>query len=467
MSSSRKTPYYNLSQFDDHDKPSWRGDYSGDMNKIDTGMQEVKTSAIDAKTAAQNAQTSANNSLEYLAAMGVDSTQDGTGMLNRIETMDTRIATNTSIAAAFGINTIQDANNLKTSIDQRNQNVDDELGKKANKTDVYPKSDVYTKHESDMRFAHTGGHMHIVLFGDSWTQVEGKALQDGLETSGATVRNYGVSGAVMQDISGQIDRYVADASYDKSTVTHVAIVAGTNNVYFADRSITDTQLQALGEKIHSVFGTIPVHYFPNNSCTINGGRNNTYKNIIQIMRLYTVVHTDMFNIVMFSGGTWFKGTDVNGVQHLTSAGYVKLGQHMAQMMQGANFDNVLGDKAVGISAGSGSEVTFPSTTLNVCFNRFYTHVYGTISDVVVSGTNHSPKLVIDFNHGDTGSNLLPMRLFSDYTSIYCDDGNSIRGYFNGTSFVSGNNVDIGNNGYHPGKITVDAMLPHNDWLEKM
>ena len=94
--------------------------------------------------------------------------------------------------------------------------------------------------------------MHIVLFGDSWTQVENKALQDGLESNGATVHNYGVSGAEMQDIAGQIDRYVAEVSYDKSTVTHVAIVAGTNNVYFADKSVTNEQLQALGEKIHSV-----------------------------------------------------------------------------------------------------------------------------------------------------------------------------------------------------------------------
>lgn len=147
MSSTRKTPYYNLSQFDDHDKPTWRGDYNGDMSKIDTGMQETKTSAIDAKTAAQNAQTNAGNALEYLAAMGVDSKQDGTDTLNRIETMDTRITTNTGIAAAFGINTIEDANELKTSIDQRNQNVDNELAKKANKTDVY------TKTQADTTFA--------------------------------------------------------------------------------------------------------------------------------------------------------------------------------------------------------------------------------------------------------------------------------------------------------------------------
>ncbi len=447
MSSSKKTTYYNLSQFQDADKPSWRGDYNADMDKIDTGLQSVKTFAVDAKTTAQNAESSVNEvKRDYLKKTDAQNTYATKTALN-----DTKTTIENKADSKFVAKTVYDT----------------AIANKANKTDVYPKSDVYTKHESDIRFAHIGSHMHIVLFGDSWTQVESKALQDSLESNGATVHNYGVSGAEMQDIAGQIDRYVADMSYDKSTVTHVAIVAGTNNVYFANKSMTDEQLHALGEKIHSVFGTLPVHYFPNNSCTINGGRNGTYKNIIQIMRLYTVVHADMFNIVMFNGGTWFKGTDATGVQHLTSAGYVKLGQHMVQMIKGANFDNVLGDKAVSVSAGSGSEVKFPSTTLTVCFNRFYTHVFGTISDVVVSGTNHSPKLVIDFAHGDTGSNLLPIRLFSDYTDICGDDGNSIRGYFNGTSFMSVNNKDIGGNGFHPGKITVDAILPHNDWLEKM
>lgn len=38
MSSINKTPHYNLSQFGDSpdDKPSWRGDYTADMSKIDS-----------------------------------------------------------------------------------------------------------------------------------------------------------------------------------------------------------------------------------------------------------------------------------------------------------------------------------------------------------------------------------------------------------------------------------------------
>lgn len=50
MSSSKKTTYFNLSQFQDADKPAWRGDYNADMDKIDTGLQENKTNVVEVKT---------------------------------------------------------------------------------------------------------------------------------------------------------------------------------------------------------------------------------------------------------------------------------------------------------------------------------------------------------------------------------------------------------------------------------
>ena len=52
MSSTTKTTNYNLSQFADADKPTWRGDYNGDMLKIDRGMQCNANAAADAHTAA-------------------------------------------------------------------------------------------------------------------------------------------------------------------------------------------------------------------------------------------------------------------------------------------------------------------------------------------------------------------------------------------------------------------------------
>ena len=87
MSSSQKTPYYNLSQFQDADKPSWRGDYNGDMDKIDTGLQNVKTSAIDAKTAAQNAESSVNEvKRDYLKKTDAQDTYATKTALNETKT---------------------------------------------------------------------------------------------------------------------------------------------------------------------------------------------------------------------------------------------------------------------------------------------------------------------------------------------------------------------------------------------
>lgn len=40
MASTRKTPNYNLSQFDSTDKPTWLTDYNGDMGKIDAQMKK-------------------------------------------------------------------------------------------------------------------------------------------------------------------------------------------------------------------------------------------------------------------------------------------------------------------------------------------------------------------------------------------------------------------------------------------
>lgn len=63
MSSTTKTPNYNLSQFADADKPTWRGDYTGDMAKIDRGLQCNANAAADAHTAATNAQQTANTAV--------------------------------------------------------------------------------------------------------------------------------------------------------------------------------------------------------------------------------------------------------------------------------------------------------------------------------------------------------------------------------------------------------------------
>lgn len=40
MTATNHTKNYNLSQFEGTDRPTWRGDYNGDMSKIDTQLKQ-------------------------------------------------------------------------------------------------------------------------------------------------------------------------------------------------------------------------------------------------------------------------------------------------------------------------------------------------------------------------------------------------------------------------------------------
>lgn len=132
MASTRKTPYYNLSQFDDHDKPTWRGDYNGDMSKIDTGMQEIKTSAIDAKTAAQNAESSINEvKRDYLKKTDAQDTY-----ATKTELNETKTTIENNADSKFVAKTVYDT----------------AIANKADKTSVYTKTELYTKTESDNKY---------------------------------------------------------------------------------------------------------------------------------------------------------------------------------------------------------------------------------------------------------------------------------------------------------------------------
>lgn len=64
MSSTNKTPNYELPQFVANDVPSWLGDINQAMSKIDTQMKANDTKATGASTNAENANSSATQALE-------------------------------------------------------------------------------------------------------------------------------------------------------------------------------------------------------------------------------------------------------------------------------------------------------------------------------------------------------------------------------------------------------------------
>lgn len=148
MSSINKTPHYNLSQFGDSpdDKPSWRGDYTGDMSKIDSQMYRNETDATTATSTANTAKTTADNALSlvqtnkadiaeqesYFTALGVTSAQTAQALMSTINGK----AENTALTALQGT-----VSTLSDTVD--------------GKADA---ANVYTKAQSDTTFTKQGGY---------------------------------------------------------------------------------------------------------------------------------------------------------------------------------------------------------------------------------------------------------------------------------------------------------------------
>lgn len=148
MSSIQKTPHYNLSQFGDSpdDKPSWRGDYTADMSKIDSQMYRNETDATTATSTANAAKSTADNALSlaqtnksdiaeqesYFTALGVTSEPTAQALMSTINGK----AENTALTA------------LQGTISALSGTVD-------GKADA---ADVYTKAQADATFTKQGGY---------------------------------------------------------------------------------------------------------------------------------------------------------------------------------------------------------------------------------------------------------------------------------------------------------------------
>lgn len=164
MSSTQHTGHYNLSQFADTDKPTWRGDYNGDMSKIDDQMyanaqaaQAAQTAATSATGAAQAASQAAQTSTNILHNMGLDEAGQGTTYTQRIATVETTANNNASYFSALGITSTSQAQALLSTINGKADassvsNLSAQLAQKANA------SEVYTQSQSDSRYLQAGGY---------------------------------------------------------------------------------------------------------------------------------------------------------------------------------------------------------------------------------------------------------------------------------------------------------------------
>ena len=148
MSSINKTPHYNLSQFGDSpdDKPSWRGDYTADMSRIDSQMYRNETDATTAASTANTAKGTADDALSLAQANKSD------------------IAEQESYFTALGVTSESTAQALMSTINGKAENtaltalqgtvssLSDTVSGKADATQVY------TKAQSDTMFTKQGGY---------------------------------------------------------------------------------------------------------------------------------------------------------------------------------------------------------------------------------------------------------------------------------------------------------------------
>lgn len=141
MSSLNKTPHYNLSQFGDSpdDKPSWRGDYTTDMNRIDAQMYRNETDITTATAAANNANTAAGQ-----AKTAAD------GALSLAQSNKTDIDELNGYFSELGVTSTVTAGNLLTTINGKADS--SALASKVDAGSVYPKG------ESDGRYLQLGGY---------------------------------------------------------------------------------------------------------------------------------------------------------------------------------------------------------------------------------------------------------------------------------------------------------------------
>nr|DAM28417.1 MAG TPA: hypothetical protein [Caudoviricetes sp.] len=148
MSTTQHTGHYNLPTFGDNpnDRPSWRGDFTDAMTKIDNQMYANATNITTATAAANNAKTAADAAAElaqtnktdiaeldgYFNALGVTSNMTAQALMNTINSK----AEGTALTE------------LQGSVSSLSDKVD-------GKADS---SNVYTKAQTDTTFTKRGGY---------------------------------------------------------------------------------------------------------------------------------------------------------------------------------------------------------------------------------------------------------------------------------------------------------------------
>lgn len=202
MASTNKTEALGLSQFLDTDKPTWRGDYNGDMRKLDVRAQE---------------DTSKFNSME-----------------TRIKQAETTVDADHKVVAQIDQKIGEAESRAKADAASQVARCYDDLFAKVN--------DRYTKAQSDARYMLKNAaapDVCAVIVGTS-NVTQGKWPTLMCKAMGITEKNFAVGGTGMTDgannFSVQLNRAIADGSFRNDDVKYV-VIADCGNDAMAGKDV--------------------------------------------------------------------------------------------------------------------------------------------------------------------------------------------------------------------------------------
>lgn len=265
MSTTQHTGHYNLPTFGDNpnDRPSWRGDFTDAMTKIDNQMYANATNTTTATAAANNATTAAGEA-KKAAEAATSLAQTNKDDIADLDSYFGKLGVTSESTAQQLMNTINgkaedtELTSLKSTVSSLSSTVDT----KANT------SDVYTKGQADTTFTKQGGYsgtaqqlnqrikalettpqarLPICLcIGDSYANSTSTANADSTDaTKWPTqlrniiggeyqVKNYAVTGAGF-NVSGntftnQINNAYSASAIDNDEVAIIIIGGGRNDI---------------------------------------------------------------------------------------------------------------------------------------------------------------------------------------------------------------------------------------------
>ena len=303
MSTTQHTGHYNLPTFGDNpnDRPSWRGDFTDAMTKIDNQMYANATNITTATAAANNAKTAADAAKE---------SADTAAKL--AQTNKTDIAEQASYFNALGITSVPTAQNLMSTINGKAEDSDlatlqgtvsslsSTVSGKANTSDVYTRSqadarytqqggysgtaqqivtlvsgkadlsNVYTRQQADDKFEPKADNQNIlVAIGDSYfegfrttTPSTDSMIVVASQLLGLTCHNFaiGASGFITgtSTFSQQLDTANAQVS-DKTKVKYVVIGGGRNDAW---DTLTENDVKTTLQKAVTLFPYSKIVFIP-------------------------------------------------------------------------------------------------------------------------------------------------------------------------------------------------------------